>query len=119
MTAEELSTGHGRPSGRTSLLHRRDAANPTTTYGFGAHMDASTIRPRAGSTPAKRTNTHLEGSAHVDVPLKSLAVLLECKAERDGRNDLEDMLLEVRGSDDAAIKFVVIHAAALLGVPLE
>ena len=55
----------------------------------------------------------------MDVPLKSLAVLLECKAERDGRHDLEDMLLEVRGSDDAAIKFVVIHAAALLGVPLE
>lgn len=55
----------------------------------------------------------------MDVPLKTLAILLERKAESDGRHDLENMLLEVRGHDEAAIKFVVENAADLLGVPIE
>ena len=54
----------------------------------------------------------------MDVPLKTLAQLLEFAAESKGRGDLEALLQEARAKDEAVLRFVVEEAAELLEVAL-
>ena len=55
----------------------------------------------------------------MNVSLKTLALLLECKAEREVRADLEALLCEAREWDELVLRFVVEHAAVRLEVDLD
>lgn len=54
----------------------------------------------------------------MQAPAETFALLLEHKAEREGRKDLELMLREARDEEAVVLEFVVTRAAHLLGVDL-